>query len=137
MPPDPHTLILSGTATATFADTIRATTTVVAGDWGFPYDQILQLRVAVSEMYDLVVAPDGSCTGGHGPCELSVRFSPGDAGIEIELSAGPIAAGPDTDDQSADERQALLASLVDDVFLSQRADGSLVVRIVKARSRVP
>lgn len=111
----------------------RATTGVVARSISFNYDEIIQLRVAVSEIFDLAikyVTPEG---GGSEVNELDVRFSVHPDKIEI-LIVGPKDYTSYLNEEEGKESLALLKSLMDEVEFSTEVAGKSVVRMVKYKS---
>ena len=112
---------------------LRVTTGVVAGVVSFNYDEIMQLRVAVSEVFDLAmkyVTPGSRISGVN---ELAVRFSVHPDKIEIVI-AGPRDYTSYLNREEGKENLALLRSLMDEVEFGGEVAGKTVLRMVKYRS---
>ena len=111
---------------------LRATVGVIAGAMNFNYDEIVQLRVAVSEVFDLAIL---QLTGQQQPDvpdvrELDVSFLAGDGRLEIEIA--PATQGEHGIDISDyEESQALLDSLLD---RTEPCLGNTGVRLIKYRA---
>ena len=109
---------------------LRAVIGVVAGTASFKYDDIIQLRVAASEAFDIATRHAAQKEGPSEVTELTVRFAVTLDKIEI-LIIGPKDYGSHLDREHGEESRELLKSLVDEVeFATDR--GSL--RIVKYKS---
>ena len=121
---------LEGDAGQTFVNVLRAAAAILAGDLGFPYDQTIQLRVAVSEMYDLVF---------EGPSQeetrrrttVSVRFDLSARGIGVSLLGASTLAIGDEDRPETIEGAEVLASLVDELVITPLGDGRTIVHVRK------
>ena len=114
---------------------VRAAIGVISGGMSFNYDEIIQLRVAVSEAVQmatqLATQEEIEATG----AQLVVLFTVNPDRLAILLTvpeelARPITAEPD------EEGLALLQSLVDEVEISGGAAGELLIRMVKYRPAV-
>ena len=112
---------------------LRTTTGVVAGSQSFGYDQIMQLRVAVTEVFDL--AMDRLARAGQGATEneLAVRFMMEPDKLEIMI-AGPESYVVPPDSEEGKKSLALLKSLTDAVEFGIEAAGRTGVRMVKYKS---
>jgi hypothetical protein len=113
-----------------YLNVLRTTAAVISGTLDFNYDEIIQVRVAVAELFDLAAK---NLPRGRRPSEaddLQVRFIPRASGLEIVVKH-PTAFLNGLGGEENRETQALLDSLMDVVELG--ADDS-VVRIVKYRS---
>ena len=114
---------------------VRAAVGVISGGMSFNYDEIIQLRVAVSEAVQLATQwatqEEIEVTG----AQLVMQFTVNSDRLAILLTvpeelARPITAEPD------EEGRALLQSLVDEVEFSGGAAGELLIRMVKYRPAV-
>jgi len=113
---------------------LRATMGVIAGATSFTYEDIMHLRVAVSEVFDRAIE---NCRRGERASEvheLAVRFGVQPGKIEVLIACPPGTTGNLNRDE-AKESQALVKSLVDEVAFDAEADGKAVVRMVKYQSR--
>ncbi len=111
---------------------LRAATGVVAGAVSFNYDEIMQLRVAVSEVFDLALKHVTPGIGVSEVNELAVILSVYPHEIEI-LIAGPKDYTSSLSTDEGEESLALLRSLVDEVEFGSEVDGKTVIRMVKYR----
>ena len=111
---------------------VRAAVGVISGGMSFNYDEIIQLRVAVSEAVQMATnwsdQEEIDATG----VPLVVRFTVKPDRLTILLTvpeglAHPIAGEP------YEEGLALLQSLVDEVEFDSGAGGELLVQMVKYR----
>jgi len=114
---------------------LRATTGVVAGVASFNYDEIMQLRVAVSEVFDLAIRHVMLGKGVSEVSDVVVRFSVYTDKIEI-LVTGPQDYTSYLNSEEGKESLALLRSLMDEVEFGAEVAGKTVVRMVKYRSSV-
>lgn len=124
LPPRPEYLTL-----------VRAAVSVISGGMSFNYDEIIQLRVAVSEAVQMAtqwaIQEEIEATG----AQLVVRFTVNPDRLTILLTVPeglprPITAEPD------EEGLALLQSLVDEVEFGGGAGGELLVQMVKYKPAV-
>ena len=114
-----------------YVSVLRATAGIIAGEMSFSYDEVLNIRVAVSEAFMMAM----SCVGpGEGIEEITVRFSIGATGLEVLIPA-PRTYFHDPRSQGEMERRMLLGSLVDKLELGSGATGEPMVRMLKHRSR--
>ena len=118
---------------ANYLPVLRATVGVLAGIMLFNYDQIIQLRVAVSEAFDLATRSakqEGSPTN---PDEVSMRFVV--AGDKIEILVMPQA---DFIGQIEIEEElescATLKSLMDEVRFGGGAANEPLIRMTKSNT---
>ena len=116
-----------------YLSVLRATTGVIAGTLSFNYDEMMQLRVAVSEVFDLGIKH--ATPAGQAPevKELAVRFAVEPGKIEI-LIAGPIDYTRHLDSEEDKESHALLKSLMDEVGFGAEAAGGTALHMVKYKS---
>ena len=114
---------------------VRAAVGVISGGMSFNYDEIIQLRVAVSEAVQMATQwatqEEIEATG----AQLVVRFTVDPDRLEILLPvpeglARPITAEPD------EEGLALLQSLVEEVEFGGGAAGEHLIRLVKYKPAV-
>jgi anti-sigma regulatory factor (Ser/Thr protein kinase) len=103
---------------------------MIAGNMSFTYDEIMQLRVAVSELFDMGVKHVSRQGQVSGPNELNVRFAPRPGELDIEITH-PSAYWGHGDTELDLESQALLNSLMDKVEFRAEAGA---VRMVKYKS---
>ena len=106
---------------------LRATVGVIAGTMDFRYDDIIQLRVAMSEIFELATRHAEAQRRTSGAEELVVRFKTQPDRLEIEITPPTELAGALTG-QDHQENRALLESLMDRVELAVE---ERVVRMVK------
>ena len=92
---------------------LRSAVGVVAGVMNFNYDEIMHIRVAVSEVFDQAIE-GGAGRESSGSSGLDVRFAPHADRLEIMFAAPPGSAGT-LESDAKEESQALLRSLVDKV----------------------
>ena len=123
---------------ADYLSVLRATVGVLAGEMSFNYDEIIQLRVAISEAFSMAVR--WYTEAGPIPAstelavrELAVRFivEPDRLEILIPNPGDPQTPSPLEDDI---ESQALLESLMDEVEFGGRESGKALVRMAKHKS---
>ena len=119
---------------AHYLPVLRATLGVVAGNMSFDYDEILQLRVAVSEAFELAIEHSRAAGDAPGVDALAVTFVVHPASLEILVTdPDPVSGGAESARES--ESRAVLESLLDRVEFGVRAGGAKVTRMVKRRSR--
>lgn len=112
---------------------LRATMGAVAGVVSFNYDEIMQLRVVVSEVFALAmkyVTPGSEVSEVN---ELAVRFSGYSDKVEIVIM-GPRNYTSYLNTEEGRENLALLRSLVDELEFGSEVAGKTVIRMVKYRS---
>ena len=114
---------------AEYLPVLRATVGVIAGVLAFNYDEIMQLRVAVSEVFNLAMGQLREQPPAEVP-ELAVSISAQPDGLEILLTS-PSGFLPVLDGLADDESLALLNSLLDKVEMSH---GKAGVRMVKYKT---
>ena len=111
-----------------YLNVIRATVGVIAGTLDFTYDEVMQFRVALSEIFELAThlaeheSPDD-------PGDISFRFEPQPEGRGVRVGAA-VTVVRDLVAEEQDEGRALLDSLMDSVEFD--TDGT--VHMVKYRS---
>ncbi len=111
-----------------YLSVIRATVGVIAGTLDFTYDEVMQFRVALSEIFELAthLAED---EGADGPGDISFRFEPQPDGLGVRVGAS-VNVVRDLVAEDQDEGRALLDSRMDSVEFD--TDGT--VHMVKYRS---
>lgn len=112
---------------------LRATTGVVAGVASFDYEEITQLRVAVSEVFDLAIKHVTLAGRISQVDELTVRFSVHPDKIEIAIT-GPKDYTSYLGRDEGKESLALLESLMDEVVSGTEGVGRSLLRMVKYKS---
>lgn len=112
---------------------LRATMGVVAGSLSFRYDEIMQLRVAVAEVFDLVIDHVTRRGRSAEENELEVRFAVQPDRIEILITV-PNDYTASLDSEEGKESYALLKSLTDRVEFGIDVAGKSGVRMVKYKS---
>lgn len=110
----------------------RAAIGVIAGGLSFNYDEIIQLRVAVSEAFEIVLRRVQRTNPESSPTEVIIRFNTDTDNIEVLIPAWPSIPGYVANEADA-ESQALLESLVDEITLDGGVEGEPVVRMLKRR----
>ena len=109
---------------------LRATVGVIAGSMSLNYDEILHVRVAVSEAFSLAVR---HLQAGDAPPDVRtaiVSFVISPDRLEVQVT-DPI-VGPDkVEDSEEAESRAVIESLMDDVEFGAEAAGRSVIRLVK------
>ena len=109
---------------------VRAAIGVIAGGMGFNYDEIVQLRVAVTEAAELTVEMAGRGTPSSAPMEMVVRFTVVPDQLEIVIPSLRDAEGRPVLEVEA-ESEALLESLLDEVEVAGETGGEPLFRMVK------
>ena len=114
---------------------IRATVGVIAGALSFNYDEIIQMRVAVSEAFSLAVSyvkRDGQVLEENA---MTVRFAiePGKIQFLIHPPEHYTDAGRFNNSEQT-ESEALIDSLMDDLEFGAGAPGKPMIRAVKFKS---
>ena len=107
---------------------VRGLAGVIAGTLDFNYDEVMHLRVALSEVFEMathVEEHEAEAT----PRDVVVSFQPRSDGLEVRVAA-PVGLVRDIVGERGEESRALLDSLMDSVDYD--TDGA--VRMVKRRS---
>ena len=106
---------------------LRMATGVIAGVMTFNYDEIVQLRVAVSEAFSIAIRNIPGQMGPGQTDEVEFRFtvSPDKLEVLVVSGANDIA---DLDKEDTEESRALLESLTDEVEFGGE---QYLVRMVK------
>ena len=106
---------------------LRMASGVIAGVMSFRYDEIVQLRVAVSEAFSIAAKNTSGEMGSEQTDEVEFRFTVSPESLEVQvLSQANILV--DLDSEDAEESRALLESLMDEVELGGE---QYLVRMVK------
>ena len=119
---------------AQYLPVFRATIGVIAGAMSFNYDQIVQLRVAVSEAFDLAIK---YVTRVSEVNALAVRFTVEPDKLEILIPPPESYVGHgDSQGESEEEKESkvLLESLMDELEFGAGDPGKPIVRMVKYQS---
>ncbi len=111
-----------------YLNVIRATVGVIAGTLDFTYDEVMQFRVALSEIFELATHL-AEHEGADDPGDISFRFGPQPDGLGVRVGAA-VNVVRDLVGEDHDEGRALLDSLMDSVEFD--TDGT--VHMVKYRS---
>ena len=117
---------------AEYLPLVRATAGVLAGGMSFTYDQVIQVRTAVAEAFDLTVRRTAQKAPLSPPVELTVRFTITPDRLEVFLPTQLNDTAPLATDEEV-ESKALMESLVDEVELDGEASGATSIRLVKYR----
>ena len=109
---------------------LRATVGVLAGIKSFNYDEIIQLRIAISEAFDLATRrakQEGTPTNSD---EVSIRFVVAENRIQILVSNRPGFTGQ-IDIEREVESCAILESLMDEVRFGNGAANEPLISMTK------
>ena len=123
LPPKPEFLTL-----------VRAVTGVIAGGLSFRYDEIVQLRTAAAEAFELIVRHAEQSPRISAPDNVSIRFTITTDRLEILIINTEDAAGTINSQEHA-ESEALLGSLMDEVDLRAGTPERPSIRLIKYRPR--
>ena len=107
---------------------VRGLVGVVAGTLNFNYDEVMQLRVALSEVFEMATHLEEHEAEAN-PRDVMISFQPRSDGLEIRVAA-EVGLVREIVGERGDESRALLDSLMDSVEYD--TDGA--VRMVKCRS---
>jgi len=110
----------------------RAAIGVIASDLSFNHDEIIQLRVAVSEALEIMLRRVQRASPVSSPSEVTIRFSTDTDSIEVVISAWPSISGYVATKEDA-ESQAILESLMDEILINGGDEGEPVVRMLKRK----
>lgn len=116
-----------------YISVLRGIVGVIAGTVSFNYAEIVQLRVALSEVFELAIKHVGQRGRESQDKELATRFEVQDDKFAISITC-PIDSTnfPDTDEER--ESEALINNLMDEVEFGVEKRGEVVVRMVKYKS---
>ena len=120
-------------ANSEYLSVLRAAVGVLAGSMSFNYDEIIQLRVAVSEAFNMAVR--GFAPGGTDPLsqQVTVQFVVQTDQIEVIIPSLADYTVPSASEEEI-ESQALLESLMDEVEYGSGSPGQPIVRMAKYHS---
>lgn len=117
----------------TYLPVLRGTAGVIAGTTSFNYDEVIQLRVAVSELFTVALRHLAHIEPSSRTNEIAFRFIVEPDGLEIQATyAAEFTGHPDTEEEL--ESLALLSSLLDEVQYEAGAPGETLVRMRKNKS---
>ena len=108
----------------------RSAIGVIAGGISFNYDEIIQLRVAMSEAYEIMLRRVQQADSGSAPSEVTILFNIDTDSIEVLIPPWPLIAGYAATEED-EESKALLESLMDEIHLNGDIEGEPVVRMLK------
>ena len=113
-----------------YVSVLRAAVGVIAGSMSFNYDEILHLRVAVSEAFSLALKHAKLRDGHPEVSRMSVSFmvAPGELEIRVTDPDVDVAVVAQADEA---ESRAVLESLVDRVEFRLAGAGESVISLVK------
>lgn len=111
---------------------VRAAIGVIAGGLSFNYDEIIQLRVAVSEAFEVMLRRVQRSGPEALPSEVTIRFKTDADSVEVLIPGWPSIPGYAATEEDA-ESHALLESLMDEIMLDGGSNGEPVVRMLKRR----
>ena len=128
-----ETVVLRLPAKAEYVPVLRAVVGVVAGTLSFSYDEIVSLRVAVSEAFGLVMRHMPQGDPKRDSVGVRASFFIGNGELEIVL-ASTGSGYVDAESAGDVESQAVLESLVDAVSIGAVRSGERGISLVKYRS---
>ena len=117
-----------------FLTLVRAMTGVIAGGLSFRYDEIVQLRTAAAEIFELSVRHAEQSPTISAPDNVSMRFTITPDRLEILVITTEDATGTINSWEHA-ESEALLGSLMDEVDLHAGTPERPSIRLIKYRPR--
>lgn len=117
---------------AEYLPVIQTAAGVLAGSMSFNYDEIIHVRTAVAEAFDLAVRRLQRTAAFPKPVDVKVRFLIMPEGLEVQIrgpqdDAGWLASQEDV------ESRALIESLMDEVELDGAATETPPIRMFKYR----
>ena len=118
-----------------FVSVVRLTAAAVAGRQGFAFDEIEDLKIAVSEACTLLIR---TATDANEPLRIEYVLRGDMLQVSVETrETGAVFAAASADDAAMDEGQLgmfLLRCLVDEVAVAQDPEaGTATLRLVKRR----
>lgn len=116
--------------TSEYLAVVRATIGVIAGNMSFNYDEVIQLRVAVSEVFNLTAEWISEDAEPLDTRELALRIIVDENKLEIVVPNQISHAISLTGDQMVESR-ALLESLMDEVEIGGEVGQDPLMRIAK------
>ena len=117
---------------AEYLPVIQAAAGVLAGTMSFNYDEIIHVRTAVAEAFDLAVRRIQRTASFTKPVDVRVRFSIMPEGLEVQIPAPQDDAGWIASQEDV-ESKALMESLMDEVELDSAAAETPPIRMFKYR----
>ena len=111
---------------------IQAAAGVLAGNMSFNYDEIIHVRTAVAEAFELAVRRLQRTASFPTPVDVRVRFSIMPEGLEVQIPAPPDDSGWLASQEDVESR-ALIESLMDEVEWDGAATETPPIRMVKYR----
>jgi len=117
---------------AEYLPVIQAAAGVLAGNMSFNYDEIIHVRTAVAEAFELAVRRLQRTASISTPADVRVRFLIMPEGLEIQIPAPQDDAGWLASQEDVESR-ALIESLMDEVELDGAAAETPPIRMVKYR----
>ena len=108
---------------------LRAAVGVIAGGMSFNYDEIMQIRTALTEAFELAAAAFTPQETEAESSHMAVTFGVQQDRIAIEL-ADPGHGITRLGEEAAEESKALLKSLVDELEMGPSDDGRRIIRMV-------
>ena len=125
---DKDTVLMRLPAKSDYLPILRATVGVVAGVMSFTYDEIVQIRVAVSEAFELAAGQAQEEDSSEGDRTVEAQIMVGPTQLEVLVSPGP----PESSDQI--ESRAVIESLVDKAEFGVETAGKRAIRLVKRKA---
>ena len=119
--------------TSEYLAVVRATIGVIAGNMSFNYDEIIQLRVAVSEVFNLAMEWVTKDAASSATRELALQFVVEGDRLEILVPNQINYTVSLTGDQMVETR-ALLESLMDEVEFGGGSGQDPLIRVAKNRT---
>ena len=117
-----------------FLPLVRATAGVIAGGLSFRYDEIVQLRTAAAEVFELSVSHAKHSQTFSASDSLSMRFTITPERLEIVILTPEDVRGT-INSQEQVESEALLRSLMDEVDLHAGTPDRPSIRLTKYRPK--
>lgn len=115
-----------------YQSALRALIGVLAGDLSFNYDQIIQLRVAVSEAFLWTIRRFDRTEAEFSPADIVIRFETDPDWVRVSTLAWTgVPRGLTTSEDA--ESEALLESLVDDITIINDENGEFLLSMIKYR----
>ena len=118
-----------------FLPLVRATAGVIAGGLSFTYDEIVQLRTATAEVFELSVKHAEYSPRISASDSLAIRFTITPDELEIFILIPEDSRGTINSREQA-ESEALLGSLMDEVDLHAGTPDRPAIRLIKYRPRI-
>ena len=100
-----------------YLSVLRATAAAIAGSMDFNYDEVIQIRIAVSEVFDMALEHTGRVGSSEDVIDLPIEFVIGEDILEFQISY-PVQRTEALDREQNEETHAILHSLMDTVDFS-------------------